>query len=75
MNFTLDPEIEAVRDMVSRFMANEVVPVMEEYEKRQEFPRELIRKAGRIQSGCGTLPSDLFVRQHGIAPADSQLLA
>ena len=46
MNFTLPPEIEAVRDMVSRFMANEVVPVMEEYEKRQEFPRELIRKAG-----------------------------
>ena len=46
MHFTLPPEIEAVRDMVSRFMANEVVPVMEEYEKRQEFPRELIRKAG-----------------------------
>lgn len=46
MNFTLPPEIEAVRDMVSRFMQNEVVPVMEEYEKRQEFPRELIRKAG-----------------------------
>jgi alkylation response protein AidB-like acyl-CoA dehydrogenase len=46
MNFTLSPEIEAVRDMVARFMANEVVPVMEEYEKRGEFPRELIRKAG-----------------------------
>ncbi|WP_212744055.1 acyl-CoA dehydrogenase family protein [Ramlibacter sp. 2FC] len=46
MNFTLSPEIEAVRDMVSRFMKNEVVPVMEEYEKRQEFPRELVRKAG-----------------------------
>ena len=42
----LSPEIEAVRDMVSRFMANEVVPVMEDFEKRQEFPRELIRKAG-----------------------------
>jgi alkylation response protein AidB-like acyl-CoA dehydrogenase len=46
MNFTLAPEIEAVRDMVERFMKNEVVPVMEEYEKRGEFPRELIRKAG-----------------------------
>lgn len=46
MNFTLSPEIEAVRDMVSRFMQNEVVPVMEQFEKRQEFPRELIRKAG-----------------------------
>ena len=46
MNFALPPEIEAVRDMVGRFMKTEVLPVMEEYEKRQEFPRELIRKAG-----------------------------
>lgn len=46
MNFTMSPEIEAVRDMVARFMQNEVVPVMEDYEKRQEFPRELVRKAG-----------------------------
>ncbi|MBU3738139.1 MAG: acyl-CoA dehydrogenase [Rhodoferax sp.] len=46
MDFSMSPEIEAVRDMVSRFMTNEVVPVMEDFEKRQEFPRELIRKAG-----------------------------
>jgi len=46
MDFTLSPEIEAVRDMVSRFMAKEVVPVMEDFEKRGEFPRELVRKAG-----------------------------
>lgn len=46
MNFVLSPEIEAVRDMVSRFMKKEVAPVMEDYEKRGEFPRELIRKAG-----------------------------
>lgn len=46
MNFTLSPEIEAVRDMVARFMANEVVPVMDDYEKRGEFPRALIQKAG-----------------------------
>lgn len=39
-------EIEAVRDMVNRFMQSEVVPVMDEYEKRAEFPRELVRKAG-----------------------------
>ena len=46
MDFSLSPEIEAVRDMVARFMANEVVPVMEDFEKRQEFPRDLVRKAG-----------------------------
>ena len=39
-------EIEAVRDMVNRFMKNEVIPVMDGYEARGEFPRELIRKAG-----------------------------
>src|SRR5690606_9686572 len=40
------PEIEAVRDMVNRFMEKEVKPVMDDYEKRREFPRELVRKAG-----------------------------
>jgi len=43
---TTSPEIEAVRDMVNRFMQAEVVPVMDDYEKRGEFPRELVRKAG-----------------------------
>lgn len=46
MDFSPSPDIEAVRDMVSRFMANEVVPVMEGFEKRGEFPRDLVRKAG-----------------------------
>lgn len=41
----LSPEIEAVRDMVKRFMEAEVLPVMDGYEKRREFPRELVRKA------------------------------
>jgi alkylation response protein AidB-like acyl-CoA dehydrogenase len=42
----LSPEIEAVRDMVNRFMESEVKPVMDGHEKRGEFPRELVRKAG-----------------------------
>src|SRR5882672_1950572 len=42
----LTEEIEAVRDMVTRFMESEVVPVMDGYEKRGEFPRDLVRKAG-----------------------------
>jgi isovaleryl-CoA dehydrogenase len=32
--------------MVSRFMQNEVVPVLEDYEKQGVFPRDLVRKAG-----------------------------
>jgi isovaleryl-CoA dehydrogenase len=46
MDPSLSEEIEAVRDMVNRFMKTEVTPVMDGYEKRGEFPRELVRKAG-----------------------------
>lgn len=40
------PEIEAVRDMVNRFMQTEIAPVMDGHEERREFPRALVRKAG-----------------------------
>lgn len=46
MDPAMSDEIRAVRDMVNRFMQTEVVPVMDGYEKRGEFPRALIRKAG-----------------------------
>ena len=46
MDPSTSPEIEAVRDMVNRFMQVEVAPVMDGYEQRGEFPRELVRKAG-----------------------------
>jgi alkylation response protein AidB-like acyl-CoA dehydrogenase len=46
MDPTSSEQIQAVRDMVNRFMQKEVAPVMDGYEKRGEFPRELIKKAG-----------------------------
>lgn len=46
MDPAMSDDIQAVRDMVNRFMQSEVVPVMDGYEKRGEFPRALIRKAG-----------------------------
>jgi isovaleryl-CoA dehydrogenase len=46
MDDTLPDEIRLLRDALNRFMAREVAPVMEEYERRGEFPRELVRKAG-----------------------------
>lgn len=46
MDSAASEQIEAVRDMVNRFMKNEVVPVMDGFEERGEFPRSLIRKAG-----------------------------
>ncbi|MDR3534501.1 MAG: acyl-CoA dehydrogenase family protein [Rhodopila sp.] len=42
----MSEQIEAVREMVIRFMQTEVVPVMEDFEQRGEFPRDLIKKAG-----------------------------
>ena len=42
----LSEEIAAIRDSVTRFMQTEVLPVMDGYEERAEFPRELVRKAG-----------------------------
>ena len=46
MDSSMSPEVEAVRDMVNRFMQVEVAPVMDGFEQRGEFPRELVRKAG-----------------------------
>lgn len=46
MDPAMSEEIEAVRDMVKRFMQTEVIPVMDGFEKRGEFPRELVKKAG-----------------------------
>lgn len=46
MDYSAIEQVEAVRDMVNRFMKTEVAPVMDGYEERREFPRELIRKAG-----------------------------
>jgi alkylation response protein AidB-like acyl-CoA dehydrogenase len=46
MHVATNDEIEAVRDMVNRFMKDNVVPVMDDYEARGEFPRELVQKAG-----------------------------
>jgi alkylation response protein AidB-like acyl-CoA dehydrogenase len=46
MDPAMSDQIEAVRDMVNRFMQTEVAPVMDGFEKRGEFPRDLIRKAG-----------------------------
>lgn len=48
MTETAVADIEAVRGTVVRFMRESVVPVMDDHEKRGEFPRELIQRAGEI---------------------------
>jgi alkylation response protein AidB-like acyl-CoA dehydrogenase len=46
MDRTIADEMEPVRDMVAAFMKAEVLPVIEGFEKRGEFPRELVQRAG-----------------------------
>ena len=46
MDDTLPDEIRLLRDSLERFMTTEVAPAMDDYERRGEFPRELVRKAG-----------------------------
>lgn len=46
MDELLPKEIGTIRDSVNRFMETEVNPYMDEIERRGEFPRELVRKAG-----------------------------
>ena len=50
MDPAMSKDIEATRDMVNRFMQTEVVPVMDGYEKRGQFPRELIQRPAK--RGC-----------------------
>jgi isovaleryl-CoA dehydrogenase len=44
----LSDEIIAAREVVERFMRDEVVPVMDGFESRREFPYALVRKAGEL---------------------------
>ena len=46
MDEMLPEEIGAIRDSVNRFMESEVNPVMDEIERKGEFPRDLVWKAG-----------------------------
>lgn len=46
MDEFLPEEIPAIREAVTRFMQTEVCPVMDDFEKRGEAPRELVKKAG-----------------------------
>ena len=46
MDDLLPEEIGNIRNSVNRFIKNEVNPVMDEIERKGQFPRDLVRKAG-----------------------------
>lgn len=47
MNFDLTEEQRAIRDLARDFAQREITPVIEEYEAKHQFPREIIRKLGQ----------------------------
>ena len=48
MNFDYTPEQVAVRDMVRKFAAEEIAPLVTEAEENEEFPRHLFRRFGEL---------------------------
>ena len=75
MDPAMSPEIEAVRDMVKRFMETEVLPVMDGYEKRGEFPRELVRKAGEAGLYGAVFPESVGGSNMGYLAATTRCAA
>lgn len=59
MDDLLPEEIPAVRDMVQRFMEQEVLPVLDGFEQRRELPRELMKKAGAAGLYGSTFPEKI----------------
>jgi acyl-CoA dehydrogenase len=65
MSIAWTPEHEAYRDTVRRFVAGEITPFHEQWEKDGIVPRELWRKAGAVGLLCPNLPE-----QYGGGGAD-----
>ncbi len=48
LNFEFTEEQEMFRDTIRDFAANEVEPLIEEYEAKEDFPKELFHKLGEM---------------------------
>lgn len=48
MDFTYTPEQEGVRDMVRRFAADVIAPLVRDAEETESFPRDLFRQWGEL---------------------------
>ncbi len=52
----LSEEEVMIRDTVREFVSNEVIPIIEEYNRRSEFPMQLIPKMGELGLFGSNLP-------------------
>ncbi len=48
MNFDLTPDQAALRERARQFASEELAPVAEEYDQREEFPHEQFRRAAQL---------------------------
>jgi alkylation response protein AidB-like acyl-CoA dehydrogenase len=48
ISFTLTPEQRELRDLAHEFAANELRPVAGEWDEKDDFPPDLLKKAGRL---------------------------
>ncbi|WP_290810105.1 acyl-CoA dehydrogenase [Halovivax sp.] len=65
MDFTLSPEQRQIREMVAEFVDEEVVPVADEIDREDEFPRDLVAEMGEL--GLMGMP---FPEEYGGAGLD-----
>jgi isovaleryl-CoA dehydrogenase len=63
----LPAELQPVRDSVARFMASEVLPVIDELERRKVFPREIIAKMGQAGFFGASFPESVGGSDLGFA--------
>ena len=57
MDELLTPEERSIRDKVRQFSENEVIPIINDYWERAEFPFELIPKIAKLQIAGGSIQS------------------
>lgn len=56
LDFTLSDEQQALREMVRRFVQNEILPIAAKYDESSEFPHEIIKKAWENGLMNGIIP-------------------
>jgi isovaleryl-CoA dehydrogenase len=59
MDFSLPEELAAVRESVARFVEAEILPVIDGYEARREFPKSVIEKMGAAGFFGAAFPASL----------------
>jgi len=59
IDFTLSDEQKAMQELAHTFAAQEIRPVAAELDEREEFPWELVKKAGELGLTTFAFPEEL----------------